>query len=181
MSAGEYALNPFERAVLPFVFGDVLDLGCGLGNLSVAAASKGCRVTAWDASPTAVADLVRRAAEQKLPITARVADLRSFRLPGSFDSVVAIGLLMFFPKDAALEALARVQEWTKPGGVAVVNTLIEGTTYLDMFEPGEYYMFSENELPESFAGWTLEYRNVESFPAANDTLKRFCTVVARKP
>ena len=42
-AAGEYALNPFEHAVLPFLAGEVLELGCGLGNLSLAAAERGCR------------------------------------------------------------------------------------------------------------------------------------------
>lgn len=44
IESGEFTLNPFEEAVLPFVRGDVLDLGCGLGNLSVAAARQGSRV-----------------------------------------------------------------------------------------------------------------------------------------
>ena len=181
VSSSEYVLNPFERAILPFVFGDVLDLGCGLGNLAVEAATKGCRVTAFDASPTAIADLNRRAQERGLPITARAADLRDFAFEGQFDAVIAIGLFMFFPGKAAREGLARVKELTKPRGIAAVNVLIEGTTYLDMFEPGEYYLFSEKELPECFAGWTLEYRKVESFAAPNDTVKRFCTLVARRP
>ena len=38
VNSADYALNPFEQAALPFLFGDVLDLGCGLGNLSIAAA-----------------------------------------------------------------------------------------------------------------------------------------------
>ena len=60
-AAGDYALNPFEQAVLPFLFDDMLDLGCGLGNLSIAAAERGCRVIALDASPAAVEDLSKRA------------------------------------------------------------------------------------------------------------------------
>lgn len=179
--AAEYALNPFERAIQPFVFGDVLDLGCGLGNLAIEAALKGCQVTALDASPTAIADLNRRAAEQKLPIAAREVDLRYFAVEGQFDSVIAIGLFMFFPEKIAREGLARVKGLAKPGGIAAVNVLIEGTTYLDMFEPGEYYLFSESELPEFFAGWTLEYMKYESFAAPRDTVKRFCTLVARRP
>jgi 2-polyprenyl-3-methyl-5-hydroxy-6-metoxy-1,4-benzoquinol methylase len=37
-------LNPFEEPALPYLRGDVLDFGCGLGNLAFAAARRGCRV-----------------------------------------------------------------------------------------------------------------------------------------
>ena len=38
VAGGDFVLNPFEKAALPFVRGRVLDLGCGLGNLSIEAA-----------------------------------------------------------------------------------------------------------------------------------------------
>jgi len=177
----DFALNPFEQAVLPFLLGDVLDLGCGLGNLAVAAAMKGCCVTALDASPTAIAHLVRRAADEKLRITAREADLRSLDIPGEFNCAVAIGLLMFFPREVAQAGLVRIQNLVKPGGLAAVNVLIEGTTFIDMFELTGYYLFGESELPEAFAAWTTEYLKLSSFPAPHDTIKHFCTLVARRP
>jgi len=181
VAQGDFALNPFEQAVLPLLYGDVLDLGCGLGNLAVEAARKGCRVTALDASPTAVAHLTRRAAAEKLPIAVSEADLRQMDVRGQFDCVVAIGLLMFFPEPSARTALTRIQQLVKPGGLAVVNVLIEGTTFMEMFDPSGYYLFRENELPEAFLGWTTEYLKFGSFPAPKKTLKRFCTLVARRP
>jgi len=52
---GDFALNPFERLALPYLYGKILDLGCGLGNLSIKAARRGCAVLALDASPNAIA------------------------------------------------------------------------------------------------------------------------------
>src|SRR5215472_2015299 len=116
----DFALNPFEKAILPFLSGEILDLGCGLGNLAVAAASKGLQVIALDASPEAINHLKRRAAEENLSITAREADLREMDVRGECDCVVAIGLLMFFPQRAAREALVKIKGLVRPGGLAAV-------------------------------------------------------------
>lgn len=43
------------------------------------------------------------------------------------------------------------------------------------------YLFGESELLAAFAGWKTEYARIETFPAPNDTVKRFCTVVMRRP
>ena len=43
IGARDFSLNPFEHAALPFLKGRVLDLGCGLGNLAIAAARNGAR------------------------------------------------------------------------------------------------------------------------------------------
>jgi len=177
----DFALNPFEQAILPFLFGEVLDLGCGLGNLATAAAKKGCRVLALDASPMAIARLRSLAEAEKLPITAQESDLSGLNVESQFDCVVAIGLLMFFPAAEARLGLARIKDLVKPGGLAAVNVLIEGTTFMDMFDPRGHYLFGDRELPDAFADWKTEYSAYESFPAPHDTIKRFCTLVARRP
>ena len=181
VESAQYALNPFEEAILAHLQGEVLDLGCGLGNLALAAAARKCRVTALDGSPTAVADLARRARELGLPVEAREADLRRFRTDASYDCVVSVGLLMFFAPEDARAGLAAIRDMVRPGGLAAVNVLIEGTTFLDMFDPDAHCLFGENELTAAFPGWKTEYSAIETFPAPKDTVKRFSTIVARKP
>ena len=180
IEARDYALNPFERATLSYLQGDVLDLGCGLGNLALAAVERGCRVTALDASAAAVADLARRARERGLALEAHCADLRHYVPARDYDCVVSIGLLMFLTCADARGLLARLGEAVRPGGLAAVNVLIEGTTFMDMFDPEAHCLFGRDELDQAFAGWDIQLSSREDFAAPGGTLKRFHTLLARR-
>jgi tellurite methyltransferase len=179
-SAGVYALNPFESMVLPHLEGSMLDYGCGMGNLALAVAGRGQEVTALDGSETAIAALAHLADEKRLPIHAHQADLREYRLEGAYESVACIGLLMFFDCDTANAQLDRLQAATKSGGVLALNVLVEGTTFLDMFEPGAYCLRPAPEWLMRFEGWELIDQRMDDFRAPEGRIKRFLTVVAHK-
>jgi len=182
LQSGELRLNPFEQAALPWLRGEVLDYGCGLGNLALAAAERGCRVQALDASATAIAHLRERSAARGLPIAAAQADLRDHTpAPQAYDAIVSIGLLMFFGCADARRQLARLQAAVRPGGIAAVNVLIQGTTFLDMFDPAQHCLFGRDELLRAFAGWTLLHAAEQDFEAPRGLRKRFSTVIARRP
>jgi tellurite methyltransferase len=178
--AGDFALNPFEQLALPHLRGRVLDLGCGLGNLAIDAARRGCSVLALDASVNAIARIRKVASAEGLSIEAKVTDLATCRITEDFDVIVSIGLLMFMESFCALKLLKEIQSHVRPDGLAIINVLIEGTTYLDMFEPGRYYLFGQNELRDEFAGWELVESRYDSFEAPGPSIKKFATVIARK-
>ena len=177
----EYALNPFEILALEYVKGSVLDLGCGLGNFSLEAGRRGHPVLAVDASPTAVARLNEDAKREGLPVRGIQADIENWTIAESYDTIVVIGLLMFFRHETALKLLTATQEHVKPGGRAIVNVLIEGTTYLGMFDPDNYCLFRRNELEERFDGWNILEPLTQTFPAPEDTRKEFSTLIAEQP
>jgi tellurite methyltransferase len=174
------ALNPFELAVLPFLAGRVLDYGCGLGGLALAAARQGCSVLALDASPTAIGYLRAAAAHEGLAVDAFEADLRSYAIGEDFDSVVSIGLLMFMDRPTALHQRERLKGCVRPRGVLAINVLVEGTTYLDMFDPAGWCLFGRSELQDGLAGWEVLFERFDDFPAPGATVKSFVTLMARK-
>jgi tellurite methyltransferase len=181
IGAGDLNLNPFEELALAHLRGRVLDYGCGLGNLAIAAARRGCSVVAVDGSPTAIRHLRQRAEAESLAIEANEADLRTYRLGEDFDVIVSIGLLMFLDCPTAFHRLEELQQRVRPGGTAIVNVLIEGTTYMDMFDPSFHCLFSRNELQRRFAGWEILRADYRDFPAPGQRVKSFETLIARRP
>lgn len=180
VAAGEFALNPFERAALPFVRGRVLELGCGLGNLSLAAARQGCEVNAIDASEAAIAHLARAARAARLPIDARQTDLAQFRADAEYDTVVAIGVIMFFPCEEAHRLLAGIRKAVAPQGRAIVNALIAGTTWREPFEAGHMCLLTPDAIEHVFADWRILSSRCEDVSMPGGALKRFVTVIAER-
>jgi len=176
---GELALNPFESAALPHLRGRVLDFGCGLGNLAIIAARRGCSVVALDASPVAIAHVRGVAARDALAIHAAEADLRSYELTDDFDSVVSIGLLMFFDCATAIRQLENLKSRVRPGGTAIINVLLEGTTYLEMFDLQSHCLFARDELKRRFDGWQVASYEFRDFDAPGNRTKSFATIIAR--
>jgi tellurite methyltransferase len=180
-AAGDLRLNPFEAAALPYLSGRVLDFGCGLGNLAFAAARQGCSVLALDGSPAAIAHIRAQAAAAGASVQAACADLRDYAFDERFDAIVCIGLLMFFDCARAQATLAALQARVRPGGVAAVNVLTEGTTFLEMFGDDPYCLFARDELLRRFAGWEVLHSQLQEFEATGGRVKTFATLVARKP
>lgn len=180
IAAGELALNPFEQRALPHLRGTLLDLGCGLGNLAVAAARQGAQVVALDASAAAIGFLAERARKNGLQIDARCADLAAYAPQGRYDCVVCIGVLMFLPCETAHALLARAMAAVAPGGTMVLNVLIQGTTYLEMFDPRGFCLFAAREIADAFTGWHDLDDRIEDFPAPGGLIKRFRTLIATR-
>jgi SAM-dependent methyltransferase len=93
----------------------VLDVAAGNGNASLAAARRGCDVTASDYVPALLAGTRARAASEGLDIDTRQADAEALPFPdASFDVVLSTFGVMFSPdQERAASELLRV---CRPGG-----------------------------------------------------------------
>jgi tellurite methyltransferase len=176
----DYAMNPFETLALEHLTGTVLDLGAGLGNLSLEAGRRGHDVLAVEACRAAVSRINADAQRDGLKVRAICEDIGTWDIDRDYDTIVSVGLLMFFRRERALELLRGIREHVNPGGRAIVNVLTVGTTFMGMFDRDNYYLFQIGELEEHFAGWNTLAVQHDTVSAREGTSKVFTTLIAER-
>jgi SAM-dependent methyltransferase len=98
------------------VRGDVLDIGCGLGDNAIYLAQHGHHVTGLDISPTALITAERRAKDAGVEIAFAVAD--ATKLDGytdRFDTVIDSGMFHTLDEDGKRSYLTALHRATRPG------------------------------------------------------------------
>lgn len=95
---------------------EVLDAGCGHGELALAVAARGHRVVGMDLSATALATATAAAEKQNLPATFVSADVTTLRgYDGRFHTIFDSGLLHALPADRRDAYLAAMHRAAAPG------------------------------------------------------------------
>jgi methylation protein MtfA len=109
--------------------GDVLDLGCGGGHLTLPLLARGHRVVAVDRSPAMLAQLAARAARLPRRLSDNLrpyqCDMSAVSLPGRRFDIVVLGTTTVTLLDAAARArtFRAVRRHLAPGGRFLVSTL----------------------------------------------------------
>jgi len=107
--------------------GDVLELACGTGRLTIpiarALAPEGRRVTALDLAPAMLDAAQRKAADATVDIELVVGDMRRFKLDRRFDTIFVAfnSLLHLTTNDELRHCFACVREHLAPDGAFVFD------------------------------------------------------------
>jgi SAM-dependent methyltransferase len=140
--------------------GRVLDAGCGTGEHTLLAASRGADATGMDLAPTAIACARAKAAARGLNARFEIADALDLPRQGrTFDTVVDSGVFHVFDDEDRARYLAGLASVLRPGGACYLMCFSDR-------QPGDWgpRRFGADELRAEFgAGLTLESLTAETF------------------
>lgn len=140
----------------------VLDVACGNGNASLAAAHRFCRVTGLDYVPSLLARATERAAAERLDIDFVEGDAEQLPFPGeSFDAVLSTFGVMFAPdQERAAREMTRVVK--RGGKIALANWTPEGFVGRMLVTVGKHVAPPPGVASPAY--WGNETRLRELFP-----------------
>lgn len=123
---------------------DILEVGCGRGELAVYLAKQGARVTAVDVGPMLIASAVRLAGVNDVECDFRVADATSLPSPPDrFDAVVGLAILHHLSEQGAARAFREAYRVVRNGGVCL---------FYEPVEDSRVFNFLQNLIPAGKPG-----------------------------
>jgi 2-polyprenyl-3-methyl-5-hydroxy-6-metoxy-1,4-benzoquinol methylase len=152
----------------------VLDLACGAGRHSLAAAALGAEVVGLDRDASKLATAQDRAAAARLSIDWRQVDLeRSWPELGTFDAVLVFNYL-----DRA--SMPRILGLVAPGGWLMMETFLEAQRESGWGPTSERHLLRAGELARLVAPLTIVHGR-EVFEAVDsERWRAVASVIAKK-
>ncbi|CAN5609346.1 hypothetical protein BH23PAT1_BH23PAT1_0150 [soil metagenome] len=132
----------------------IIDLGSGIGEVSLALAKAGYNVTAVDGTKTAIARLTEMADRMGLNVDARTGDVRTALQEGaSYDGLVNMFLMHHLLNSDALELQKQMRDKTTPGGVNVFAVYgQDGYFYRNNPDTDDFFPSSIEQLLQPYVG-----------------------------
>ncbi len=152
-----------ELEALGAIKGQVLDIGCGLGDNAIYLASRGHSVTGLDSSPTGIEQARARAADTGVQVRFDVADATELAgYDGAFDTVVDSALYHCLDRTGRQAYAAALHRATTPGARLFIycfsDDSVNGVTApMDAVQ--------ESEIRETLpgGGWRIDFLGPTTF------------------
>ena len=152
-----------ELEALGAITGEVLDIGCGLGDNAIYLASRGHTVTGLDSSPTGIEQARARAADAGVQVRFDVADATELAgYDGAFDTVVDSALYHCLDHPGRQAYAAALHRATKPEARLFIYCFSDGnvngaTAPMDAVQESEI----RRTLPAG--GWRIDFLGPTTF------------------
>ncbi len=167
--------------------GVILDIGCGMGNHTIALAKQGFEVIAFDASPEAVKKTTNWLKKEHQSATVTCNDFMVFDYgKNRFDGILSMNVIHHGKEEEVREVIRNIYQSLKPGGLFLATVppkanleryqQIEKNTFvpIDGSEKGiKHVLFTEALIKDMFSCFTLE-------PIRRDHIEHFM-ISASKP
>jgi SAM-dependent methyltransferase len=160
-----------ELALLGAIRGDVLDIGCGLGDNAIHLAQQGFNVTGLDFAPSAIEQARGRAAAAGATVDFQVADATTLDdWEGRFDTVIDSGVYHCFDEDGHTRYASALHRATRPGARWHIWCFSEGQIHgvPTPFSNGMRWEEVARVLPAN--GWTVLQLDNTAFAAPKTEL-----------
>lgn len=136
MKLGKY-VDEVETEILfellaPYNGMNVLDVGCGTGNMAIKLARMGCKVTGIDVSLEMLKRAEEKTEEEGLSIQYIHGDIKEMDYENVFDGICSNTAFEFFTEKE--KSMGKMLLAVKPGGRVVVGTINKDSDWYDYYE-----------------------------------------------
>ena len=154
LAPSPFFLNHLEQLRAAARLGSIVDVACGRGRQTLAAAERGIAVFGIDRDPESLAEMSATARMRDLPVTAIRADLETGHgLPLAASSCAALLVFRYLHRPLAPQLVAAL----KPGGLLLYETFTIHQRDLGFGPKNEHFLFRPGELAELFGALEVMY------------------------
>lgn len=147
--------------------GEALDIGCGKGDDALFLAEKRFNVTAIDINSNAIKNLEERAKKSGVHVNTAHLDLRNFQLEENrYSIIIAINSLFFLSHDEFADAVERIKNSAKPGGIIIITSFTVQDPMFDKMSKSADFFKKNNRTFENKKGdkwYFLELNELKTY------------------